>query len=77
LTKIIGGLEVYPKFSGRTKVARQPKRGIRSDRAPLVDDLTNPRWWHSQVARDPVDAYPEISHELLAKNFTRVKRGSM
>ena len=72
--KIINGLQIYPKFSSRPKVARLPKRGIRSDGAPLLDDLTNPRWRNPKVARDPVDTYPEISHELLAKNFTWVKR---
>jgi hypothetical protein len=63
-------LEVHPKFGGRTKFARQPKRGIRSNCAPPVDDLTKPGWWHSKVPRDPADAHAEISHELLAKNFT-------
>jgi hypothetical protein len=70
-------LEVHPKFSGRTEAARQPQRGIRSDASPLVDDLANPRWRHSKIPRDPVDAHAEISHELLAKNFTWVNRSSM
>jgi hypothetical protein len=70
-------LEVHPKFRGRSEVSRQPKRGIWSDGAPLVDDLANPRWRHSKVACEAVYADAEISHELLAKDFTWVKGRSM
>jgi len=71
--QIIGRLKVHPELGRRPEITRQAKCCVRSNGTPLIDDLADPGWRYSQIPRQAVDTDAEIGHELLAKDFARMK----
>jgi hypothetical protein len=62
---------VVPKYRANLSAVS----GVMARRSLTISPI--PRRRNSKIARDLINAYAEIGHELLAKNFTGVKRRSM
>jgi hypothetical protein len=57
-------LEIQPELRSVSEVPSQAQRGVASNAAALVDDLTRPRDGDMQITRECVDAEPKRSHKL-------------
>ena len=72
--QVVIRLEVRPELGTRSKVPRQPKRRIRGDATPLVDDIRDSRDWYAQGHGHFVHAQPERGHEFFAENLSGMDR---
>ena len=58
-------LQVQPEFRGHVEILAKAQSRIRSDGAPAVDDVIDPRRRHIQIPRELVLAEGERVEELF------------
>src|SRR5262245_13496300 len=69
--RVVLGLQIEPKFGGRSKVDRESRGGVRSNATTAAHDVVDPSRRHVDRPRQPVLTHVQRLEELLQQDFTR------
>jgi hypothetical protein len=70
--QVVAGLKVEPEALRSTKVAREPKRGVRGDGPLALHDFIDPARGHGHVFGETILAQAERAQKLLEENSARM-----
>src|SRR5579863_8144344 len=66
-------LKIHPELRAVAEEARQAERGVGSDGAPAMNDVSNPRRRNSNPHRQSVLTDAERDKEFFAQHFARMR----
>jgi hypothetical protein len=68
--EVVARLEIHPELGRGAEEEGEPERGIRTNTAPIVNDLCNPVRGDPERARQLGLGQRKTSQEFLGKNFS-------
>jgi hypothetical protein len=71
---LVCSLRVQPELRSVPEVPGQSQRGVSSDTAALLNNLTHPRNRNMKIARERVDTGAQGRHELFLQDLAWVDR---